>query len=75
MRDAAWLTAAGLAIGLPIALLLGRAMSGLLFGIRGYDPLVFVSAPLALGTASMIASYLPARRATRVNPLTALRSE
>jgi predicted permease len=75
MRDAAWLTATGLAIGLPIAMLLGRAMGGMLFGVAPYDPLVFVSAPLALGLASMIASYIPARRATRVNPLLALRAE
>ena len=75
MRDAAWLTGAGLLIGLPIALLLGRAMGGLLFGIAAYDPIVFISAPIALGIASMVASYVPARRATRVNPLTALRAE
>jgi predicted permease len=75
MRDAAWLTATGLAIGLPIALLLGRAMGGLLFGIKGYDPLVFVTAPLVLGSCALLASYVPARRATRVSPLLALRSE
>lgn len=75
MRDAAWLTATGLALGLPIALLLGRAMSGLLFGVSAYDPLVFVTAPLTLGVAAMIASYIPARRATRVSPLVALRTD
>jgi predicted permease len=75
LRDAAWLSATGIVVGLPIALLLGRAMSGMLFGVSGYDPLIFTTAPLVLGLSSMLASYIPARRATRVNPLSALRAE
>lgn len=50
-------------------------MGGMLFAVAAYDPLVFVSAPLALGVASMVGSYIPARRATRVTPLLALRAE
>jgi len=73
MRESAGLTLAGLAIGLPIALLMGRLLSSMLYDVSGFDPLVFVIAPLVLAGASMFASYLPARRATRVNPLSALR--
>ena len=73
MRESAGLTLAGLAAGLPIALLMGKVLSSMLYDVSGFDPLVFVVAPLVLAGASLFASYLPARRATRVNPLTALR--
>jgi ABC-type antimicrobial peptide transport system permease subunit len=73
MKESAGLTVAGLALGLPIALLAGKLLSSILYDVSGWDPLVFVLAPLVLASASMFASYLPARRATRVNPLTALR--
>ena len=73
MKEGAALAAAGMAIGLPLAALLGRALASLLYGVRPLDPLVFASAPLILGVAAMIATYLPARRATRVTPMTALR--
>ena len=75
MRESAGLTLAGLAVGLPLALLIGRLLGAILYDVSGHDPLVFVTAPLLLATASMAASYIPARRATRVNPLSALRSE
>ena len=73
MKESAGLTLAGLALGLPIALLAGKLLSSILYDVSGWDPLVFVLAPLVLASASMFASYLPARRATRVSPLTALR--
>ena len=73
MKESAGLTLAGLAVGLPIALLLGKVLSSILYDVSGFDPLVFVVAPIVLAAASMFASYLPARRATRVNPLSALR--
>jgi predicted permease len=73
MRESAGLTLAGLAAGLPIALLMGKLLSSMLYDVSGFDPLVFVVAPLVLAGASLFASYLPARRATRVNPPTALR--
>ena len=75
MRESAGLTLAGLAVGLPLALLIGRLLGAILYDVSGADPLVFVTAPLLLATASMAASYIPARRATRVNPLSALRAE
>ena len=75
MRESAGLTLAGLAVGLPIALAMGKVMSSVLLDVSGFDPLVFAVAPLTLGIASIVASYMPARRATRVNPLSALRAD
>ena len=71
----AFATAVGLAVGLPIALMMGRVMDAVLVDVSGFDPLTFVIAPLVLSIAAMVASYIPARRATQVNPLTALRTE
>jgi putative ABC transport system permease protein len=64
---------AGLAIGLGIAALLSRALGLLLFGVRPWDPPVFVAVVLALAAAGMLASFIPARRATRIQPVDALR--
>ncbi|HJR58035.1 MAG TPA: ABC transporter permease [Vicinamibacterales bacterium] len=75
MRESAGLTLAGLAVGVPIALIMGRVLGSILYDVSGFDPLVFVAAPLVLAAASMFASYIPARRATRVNPLSALRAD
>jgi predicted permease len=74
MRESLGLTLAGLAVGLPIALLMGRLLASILYDVSSFDPLVFVLSPLVLTAASLFASYVPARRATRVNPLAALRS-
>ena len=67
-----WLAAKGIAVGLVVAFLAAGAMRGLLFQIQWLDPLTFVVAPLVLGSAALLASYLPARRAARVSPLVAL---
>ena len=69
------LTGIGIAIGLPLAFGLARAMSSLLFGVSATDPFSFIGLPLILGAIAALASYLPARRAVRVDPLTALRYE
>ena len=74
MRESAGLTLAGLALGIPFALLAGKLLSSVLYDVSGFDPLVFVTAPAVLAAASLFASYIPARRATRVNPLSALRA-
>ncbi|MGH9408713.1 MAG: FtsX-like permease family protein, partial [Vicinamibacterales bacterium] len=74
MRDGAALTAAGIAVGLPLAALLGRALASLLYDVRPLDSLVFGAASLLLGAAAMAATYVPARRATRITPITALRT-
>ena len=75
LREGAALSAVGVALGLPLAALLGFGLSRLLYDVKPLDPVVFISAPLLLGLAAMVATWLPARRATRVTPLTALRTE
>ena len=69
------LTTIGIAIGLPLAFGLARALSSLLFGVTASDPFAFIGLPLILGAVAFLASYLPARRAVRIDPLTALRYE
>ena len=69
------LAAAGVAIGLAGALVLTQVLSGLLFGVSARDPLTFVLVPAALGTVALLASWIPARRAVRVEPVAALRGE
>ena len=75
VRESLTLTAAGIAVGLLLAWGVGVAVSGMLYQVGAIDPLVFVSAPLILGVSAIAASYLPARRATRVTPVSALRAE
>jgi putative ABC transport system permease protein len=73
LRHAMRLIAVGLAMGLGGALLLGRAMSSLLYGLSGADALSLVGATATLIIVSAIASYLPARRASRIDPAVSLR--
>jgi len=69
------LVAIGVTLGTALALGVSRVLSGLLFGISATDPVTFLAVPLALGTVALLASLVPARRATRVDPLVALRYE
>jgi len=71
----ALLTLIGMGIGLPVAFLLANALSSLLFGVKAADPVAFIVLPLVLAAVATLASYLPARRAVRVDPITALRYE
>jgi predicted permease len=75
LTDGAKLTLAGLAAGLPLAALIAFAMTKVMPGVAAFDPVVFAAAPLVLAAAALLASFVPARRATRVEPLKALRSE
>jgi putative ABC transport system permease protein len=63
----------GILIGLAVALLAGRAMASLLFEVSATDPLIYGGVTGVLLVVALAASYLPARRAARVDPLTALR--
>jgi putative ABC transport system permease protein len=69
------LTCGGMIAGLAISLALTRFMSSLLFGVSATDPLTFTLIPLLLAAVSLLASYLPARRALKVDPMVALRYE
>ncbi len=73
LKQGLLLTLLGVAIGLAGALALTRVMSGLLFGIGAADPATYAAIVLVLLVVSFIACYIPARRATRVDPLIALR--
>ena len=72
MREGATLALAGIVLGLIGAALAGWTMRGLLFNVEGHDPLTFIAAPLLLALAAFAACYLPARRAARISPVTAL---
>ena len=79
LREALLLVLAGVVIGIPIALgvarLAGSQVSGLLFGLNATDPFTIAAAIALLALVASFAAYLPARRASRVEPMTALRAE
>jgi len=75
LRQGLALALGGVAIGLVAALALTRVMQGMLFHVGASDPVTFVAVPLLLVVVAAFASWLPARRATRVDPIEALRAE
>jgi len=70
-----WLAAAGIVLGTAAALALTRVLSSLLFGVRPEDPATFTAVGLLLSAVAAFASYIPARRAAKVDPMVALRYE
>ena len=75
MRQGALQTALAVAIGLLLSLAAGRVLSQILYGVSPSDVFSLITASLTLAAAALLARFLPARRATRVNPITALRME
>jgi predicted permease len=75
LREGFSLTFWGLGIGLALALMAGQLLSGMLYQVSATDPAVFVGAPLVLALVSILACYVPARRAATVNTMVALRYE
>jgi predicted permease len=75
LSESGWLVLAGVALGALGALGLARAVSSLLFGIGAWDAATFLGTAAGLASAAMLASYVPARRASRADPLVTLRAE
>jgi ABC-type lipoprotein release transport system permease subunit len=75
MRESLIVVAPGVVLGVPLALGLGRLVSSQLFALSPGDPVTLIAAALLLAIASALAAYVPARRATKVDPMVALRHE
>jgi len=75
VAEGARLAGIGIAIGLPAGIALTRLLSGLLYEVSASDPLVLAGVPVLLALVAIIAALLPARRATRVDPMVALRQQ
>jgi ABC-type antimicrobial peptide transport system permease subunit len=75
LRDVLLLLVAGMALGVAASVALGRLIESLLFGLQPEDPGHLIGAAVVLSAATAIAAYLPARRAARLDPMTALREE
>ena len=73
--DGMRVTVIGIAAGIAAAIVGARAVQTLLFNIAPTDPMTYVAITATLAIIALIASYLPARRATRINPMAALRAE
>jgi putative ABC transport system permease protein len=75
LREAGWLVVFGLAAGMVLAIGAARVISGMLFGLEPNDPLTLAMAAAGLAAVALAASFLPARRAAKLNPTVALREE
>ena len=75
LRQGLWLTASGILMGIGVAIVVTRVMSTFLFGVGPMDPVTYAAVSATLAAVALIGTYLPARRATRVDPLAALRAE
>jgi putative ABC transport system permease protein len=70
-----WLGVAGVLTGIAGAMIAARWIESIVFGVSARDPWTIVAASVLVGAVTMLASYIPARRATRIDPLVALRAE
>jgi putative ABC transport system permease protein len=75
LREGVTIAAAGVSLGLVLSWLLGRVLASMLYEVTGTDALVFLLGPAVLTAVSLLACYIPARRASRVDPMVALRYE
>jgi ABC-type antimicrobial peptide transport system permease subunit len=75
LREGAMMLATGIAIGLLLAVATGRVVASLLYQVSSLDPIAFTVAPAVLVIAGLLATWLPARRATRISAMDALRTE
>jgi ABC-type antimicrobial peptide transport system permease subunit len=75
LKDGMKLALAGILLGAGLALLLGRGMSSLIYGVKPMDPLTLLGVAIVVTATSVVALIAPARRALRVNPVEALREE
>lgn len=75
LRHGIWLTATGIALGIGVALVLTRVMSALLFSVGPMDPMTYAAVSAALVAVALLATYLPARHASRIDPVVALRAD
>ncbi len=75
MREVVIITAAGLVAGVALAIAAGRLVESQMYGVNSGDPAVLAAATLVIAAASILAGYAPCRRATRIDPLVALRYE
>jgi ABC-type antimicrobial peptide transport system permease subunit len=73
--EGAVMLASGVLLGMLLAAGTGKLISGMLYNVGAFDPLAFTIAPVVLAAAALLATWLPARRATRVSPMAALRTE
>ena len=75
LRESLMLLGIGVALGIPLTLAATRLVQAQLFGLRSSDPITLGAAVLTIAAVTLLAAYLPARRATRVDPMVALRYE
>jgi ABC-type antimicrobial peptide transport system permease subunit len=75
LRRGLQLTSIALAVGLPVAFVLAKLFNSILYGVKTNDAITFISIPLFLALVALLASYIPARRATKLDPIIVLRYE